>query len=73
MYLYPIIQVSWLRHAHAFVAGLARAGKVFKEIKIIVVTPYGVKSLQQAQIYRIIKLIKYRKDVKNERGRGTTK
>jgi len=46
---------------------------VFKEIKIIVVTPYGVKSLQQAKIYRIMKLVKYRKDVKNERGRGTTK
>jgi len=45
VYLYPIIQVSWLRHAHAFVAGLARAGKVFKKIKIIVVAPYRVKAL----------------------------
>jgi len=40
--------------AHAFVAGLARAVKVLKEIKIIVDTTYGVKPLQQAQIYRIM-------------------
>ena len=29
--------------------------------------------MQQAQIYRIIKLVKDGEEVKNERGRGTTK
>ena len=66
-------QTSHMAEARAFVAGLARAGKVFKEIKIIVDAAYGVKTLQQAQIYRIIKLIKDGEEVKNERGRGTTK
>ena len=47
--------------------------KVFKEIKIIVDAAYGAKTLQQAQIYRIIKLVKDGEEVKNERGRGTTK
>ena len=58
--------------AHAFVTGLARAGKVLKKIKIIIYPTYGVKTLQQAQIYRIMKLLKDRKEVNDERGHGKT-
>ena len=54
--------------ARAFVAGLARAGKMFKNIKIIIDVAYGVRALQQAQIYWIMKLLKDGKEVKNERG-----
>ena len=47
--------------------------KGFKLNKITVGTAYGINTLQQAQIYRIMKLVKEGKEVKNERGHGTTK
>jgi len=59
--------------AHGFVAALARAGKCYKEIKATTDASYGMSSLSRAQIYRIIQLVKEGKEVKNERGRATTK
>jgi len=41
-----------------FVAGLARAGKPFGEIKNTTVAAYGDKALTRSQIYRIIKAVK---------------
>jgi len=59
--------------ARSFVAALARAGKTLKEIKVTTDEAFGVSTLQQAQIYRIIRHVKDGKEVGNERGRATTK
>jgi len=55
--------------ARSFVAALSRAGKTFEEIKSTTDASFGTQSLSRAQIYRIIKLVKEGKDVKNMKGK----
>ena len=50
-----------------FVAGLARAGKPFGEIKNTTVAAYGDKALTRSQIYRIIKLVKDGENTEDQR------
>jgi len=50
-----------------FVAGLARAGKPFKEIEDTVKKAYGDKALKKTQIYEIITLVKANKNTKDQR------
>jgi hypothetical protein len=51
-----------------FVAGLARAGKTFKEIQETTEAAYGENSLKKTQIYKIISTVKEGKDTE-DRGR----
>jgi hypothetical protein len=43
---------------HDFVAGLARAGKIANEIKILADAAFGDKSLTKTAIYNILKKVK---------------
>jgi hypothetical protein len=53
--------------AHDFVAGLARAGKGYKEIKETVDAAFGDKTLQKMAVYDIIKKVKAGKDTADQR------
>ncbi len=44
--------------AHNFVADLARTGKGYQEIKVMVDATYGDQTLQKTAIYAIIKKVK---------------
>jgi len=50
-----------------FVAGLARAGKPFGEIKNTTVAAYGDKALTRSQIYKIIKAVKDGENTEDQR------
>jgi hypothetical protein len=50
-----------------FVAGLARAGKSYKEIPDTTEAAYGQNSLKKTQIYKIIKAVKEGKTTVDQR------
>ena len=50
-----------------FVAGLARAGKTFGEIKKTTEAAFGEKALGKTQIYNIIKSVKAGKNTEDQR------
>jgi hypothetical protein len=50
-----------------FVAGLARAGKTFKEIQETTEAAYGENALKKIQIYKIIKAVKEGKVTEDQR------
>jgi ABC-type Fe3+-citrate transport system substrate-binding protein len=50
-----------------FVAGLARAGKTFKEIQETTEAAYGKNALKKTQIYKIIKAVKEGKVTEDQR------
>ena len=56
-----------------FVAGLARAGKSFKEIEETVKAAYGDKALTRSAIYKIIKLVKAGKPTEDQRKNNAKK
>ena len=53
--------------ARDFVAGLARAGKSYVEIKTTVDSAFGDKTLSKASIYKIVKKVKAGKNTSDQR------
>jgi len=50
-----------------FVAGLARAGKTYKEIKETTEAAYGDQALKKTQIYEVMKKVKAGKNTEDQR------
>jgi len=58
---------------HNFAVDLSKAGKVFFDIRDMLITVNRDKALKKTQIYRNLKAVKEGKDATNQRGRLTKK